>query len=253
MRVRSDSITVILSQVISRDPSALYRAAARNNAEWCAAVCQTHGIAGLVGDMAWTSAGRTPSYYPDAVTLHPDTTTSDVLSRIDAVSPGCSVKDSFATLDLGPVGFDVLFDAEWICRPAGVLVPQSPGLRAEQVPTTGHLRDWQIAWCGVSDPPDIFRPGLLDDPLVRIVAVQDGDGLIGGGVLNSAAGVIGVTNVFFAGNVDPVAVWSCLLTVAADHSPGVPIIGYDRQDDLGPALQVGFRVLGPLRVWLAVS
>ena len=31
-------------------------------------------------------------------------------------SPGCSIKDSFAALDLSAHGFRVLFDAEWIVR-----------------------------------------------------------------------------------------------------------------------------------------
>jgi hypothetical protein len=251
--VRLVQAAVILSRVKSHDTGALVRAAARNNADWCGAVCQTHGIVGIVGEKAWTSARRTPSYYPDAVTLHPDVTTLDVLSRIDAASPGCSVKDSFATLDLGPAGFGVLFDAEWIYRPAGVPVPPSHGMRAEQVRTAGRLRDWQVAWRGASDPPDVFRPGLLSDPGVRIVAVQDGDELTGGGVLNFGAGMIGVTNVFAIRNVDPGALWSCLLTVATEHFPGVPIVGDELQDDLVGALQVGFRVIGPLRVWTAGS
>lgn len=237
----------ILSRVTSPDSRALVRAAARNNADWCDAVCRTHGIVGTVGDRAWTSPRRTPLYYPDAVTLHPDAGPSDVLSRIDTASPGCSVKDSFATLDLGPAGFTTAFDAEWIHRPPGVPAPPSPGLRAERVRTAARLRDWQVAWHGADDPPDVFRPALLDDPAVRMVAVRDGAELAGGGALSLGAGMIGVSNVFTVGTTDPVAVWSCLLAVA-DH---VPIVGYERSDALACALQVGFRVVGPLRVWTA--
>jgi hypothetical protein len=43
---------------------------------------------------------RTPPYYPDAVTLLPDVSIEQVLSGIDT-SEGCSVKDSFASGQLG--------------------------------------------------------------------------------------------------------------------------------------------------------
>ena len=44
-------------------------AAARNNAEWCDTVCRVNGCAGRFGGDAWTTARRSPQYYPDAVTL----------------------------------------------------------------------------------------------------------------------------------------------------------------------------------------
>ncbi len=109
---------------------AVAAAAARNNADWCAAVCRSHGIQGAFGAAAWTSADRTPRYYPDAITLHPGATPADLLPRIDTASVGCSVKDSFATLDLTPDGFTELFGAQWIHRPAGAPVPATPRLRA---------------------------------------------------------------------------------------------------------------------------
>jgi hypothetical protein len=243
----------MLSRVTSQDSGELARAAARNNADWCAAVCQTHGILGMVGDRAWTSQRRTPPYYPDAVTLQPDTTTIDVLPRIDTASPGCSVKDSFATLDLGPAGFAILFDAQWIYRPANFPAPPTRGMRTEHVRTPECLRDWQLAWHGANEPPNIFQPALLDNPDIRIVAIHDDGQLTGGGALNLSAGMLGVTNMFSTPNADPIAIWSSLLTMAIDHYPGVPIVGYHRQTDLAGAVQVGFRAIGPLRVWMARS
>src|SRR4051794_38055707 len=50
---------------------------------------------------------------PDAVTLSPGTEPAAVLARVEG-GTGCSVKDSFADLDLAPSGFQVLFDATWI-------------------------------------------------------------------------------------------------------------------------------------------
>jgi hypothetical protein len=36
---------------------------------------------------------------------------------------------------------------------------------------------------------------------------------------------------------------------AAALRPGLPIVGYERGEDLAEARQAGFTALGPLRVW----
>jgi hypothetical protein len=135
-------------QVEQKATAAIRRAAARNNAGWCATVCRSHGIASTVTDAAWYSLGRTPPYYPDAVTLRPDATPAHFLDRIDATSPGCSVKDSFATLDLTPDGFAELFTAQWIHRSAHLPAPPTPVLTVRRVSTAAELHDWQVAWHG---------------------------------------------------------------------------------------------------------
>ena len=85
-------------------------AAVIDNARWCDLVCATHGIAGRFDEDAWVSARRTPPMYPDAVTLRDDGAVASLLARVDRTA-GCSIKDSFATLDLTGAGFRVLFDA----------------------------------------------------------------------------------------------------------------------------------------------
>ena len=252
--MRPIAITATLSPVTPQHPSTLPTAAARNNADWCAAVCRTHGIEGIVDALAWTSDRRTPPLYPDAVTLHPGITAGEVLSRVDTTAPGCAVKDSFAGLDLAPAGFGVLFDAHWIHRPADIPVPPRPaGLHATPVRSARRLRDWQAAWHGTGEPPDIFRPTLLGNLRVRIVAVYDDDRLAGGGALYHAAGMVGVTNLFSVGSQHPVGVWCCLLAAATHAFPGVSIVGYERGDGLAQARQLGFSIVGQLRVWSAVS
>src|SRR5947207_3033271 len=90
--------------------------AAANNAGWCSTVCRSHGLHTTFDDDAWTSRTRTPPLYPDAVTLEPEVSVPELLARID-VSPGCSVKDSFDSLDLTAHGFRTLFEAEWFALP----------------------------------------------------------------------------------------------------------------------------------------
>jgi hypothetical protein len=47
--------------------------------------------------------------------------------------PGCSVKDSFGTLDLARWGFDELFEAHWIFRDS---VTSSAEFPSTETPTT---------------------------------------------------------------------------------------------------------------------
>jgi len=84
--------------------------AARDNAKWCS---KMGGVKGRWTDTYWYAPRRTTEFYPDAVTLHPTVDVEEMLTRVD-LSPGASIKDSFATLDLAPFGFEVLFDAEWV-------------------------------------------------------------------------------------------------------------------------------------------
>ncbi|WFE27486.1 hypothetical protein O7623_30445 [Solwaraspora sp. WMMD791] len=239
------------------DPSttaAMRSAAACNNAAWCAAVSRSHGCPDTVDDAAWCSARRTPPYYPDAVTLRPDATPADLLGRIDTTSPGCSVKDSFATLDLGPDGFVELFTADWIHRPAGLPVPTTPTLTVltvRQVTTAAELHEWQAAWHGDDSPVDVFRPALLREPSVRIFSLRaDGDRVAGGFVLTCAEGVVGLSNLFATDSVHRSDVWAAAINEAPTNFPGLPLVGYEQGDDLSLARTHGFRPIGALRVWL---
>ena len=89
------------------------RVAAANNAAWCDAFCRTHGVVGRFERDAWVSPQRTPPLYPDAVTLVEDADEHALLAAIDT-GPGCSIKDSFARLDLEHAGFEPLLHAQWL-------------------------------------------------------------------------------------------------------------------------------------------
>ncbi|MCO8269169.1 hypothetical protein M1L60_01035 [Actinoplanes sp. TRM 88003] len=206
--------------------------AVRNNADWCSAVLRSHGLGYTFGPRAWRSAGPTPPYYPQAITLRPTATAADVL-------PAKGVKDSFATLDLAPHGYTELFTAQWIRRAAGPATGD-----AERVTKPDALAEWQRAWHGRDDePPDVFRPTLLADPSVSVMAVRDGGRLLGGFALNRTGAVAGVSNLFAADPGDLPRVW-------AATACGVPLVGYESGGDLDHAMAAGFEPVGPLRVWL---
>ncbi|MCX3286532.1 hypothetical protein OR263_07370 [Streptomyces sp. NEAU-H22] len=227
---------------------ALVRAAARNNAEWCAAMCRAHGVAGEFGADAWAAAVRTPVYYPDAVTLEPHADSDALTARIDTASRGASVKDSFADLELGAAGFHVLFQAQWIHRPAGAPTPSSD-LAWDVVGDSDSLRAWALAWDDGAGDAGLFRPGLLADSETFVISGRSADGrVVAGAVATRSEHVVGISNLF--GREDgPDAAWPLVLHALAHLFPTLPVVGYEQGDDLSAALRHGFEPIGPLRVW----
>ncbi|MFF3111059.1 hypothetical protein ACFVSN_17930 [Kitasatospora sp. NPDC057904] len=227
----------------------LVRAAARNNAEWCAAMGRSHGVAGEFGPHAWSAPSRTPVYYPDAVTLAPGADEAALVSRIDTAAPGASVKDSFADLDLTAAGFRVLFEAQWIHRPAGAPAV-APDLAWDVVADPDALRAWALAWDDGGGDADLFRPELLDDPATSVLAARSADGrVVAGAVASRSDEVVGVSNVF-APNCGPDAAWPFVLDAMTRLFPTLPVVGYEHGDDLAAAVRHGFEPLGPLLIWL---
>ncbi|WBB68179.1 hypothetical protein [Micromonospora sp. WMMD812] len=237
--------------------------AAADNAQWCGSVCASHGLAGRTDADAWSVPRRSPPWYPDAVTLRPGVRAAVLLNRIDD-GPGASVKDSFADLDLAPYGFRVLFAADWIHRPpadppalgepaADAPAARRPGTgrsaaqRPGAVPLTPVTSpDRLAAWAAAHGGGALFRPELLADPRVTVLARYAPDGSVAGGaVLHRSGPATGVSNVFAVG--DGVAeIWAGICATR----PGAPLVGYESGPDLDPALRVGFARVGPLRVWL---
>lgn len=227
----------------------LVLAAARNNAEWCTAMSRTHGSTGEFGAHAWAAASRTPLYYPDAVTLAPGADRAALMSRIDTVAPGASVKDSFADLDLTEAGFEVLFEAQWIHRPAGVPAP-APDLSWDVAGDPDALRAWALAWDDGDGNADLFRPELLDDPATFVLAGRSADGrVVAGAVASRSDQVVGISNVF-ALEGGPDTAWPVVLDAVSELFPTLPVVGYEQGEDLAAALRHGFEQVGTLRVWL---
>ncbi len=226
-------------------------AAVRNNAAWCDAMCRAHGIVGELTSQAWTSRTRTPPLYPDATTLDPRTDERTVLTGIDS-SSGCSIKDSFATLDLEQFGFAVLFDATWIHGSFDESTGDNgdPRVTWSTVDSVPALSNWEQAWAGASEVTNLFVPALLDDPNISVISGAADGTVVAGGVLNRLDDVVGISNLFGADTVDPDAVWIALTRWSAEAFPGRCVVGYESGPELDAAVGVGFTPVGPLRVWL---
>jgi len=202
----------------------LVRVAARNNAEWCAIVCGLHGIASGFRADVWAAERRPPPQCPDAVTLEPTASGEAVLAEIDTATSGCSVKDSFACLDLSPAGFRVLLDAQWLHRPSGPPAEsEAVGRRWMRIRETDLLSGWERSWSGGVNPIRLFPPALLRDEAVVVLGDYSGDRVLGGAIANRSKSVVGVSNLFTTtGDLD--MAWRDCLVAVAEHFPGLPLV-----------------------------
>jgi hypothetical protein len=221
---------------------------AENNAQWCDLVVASHGGQGVFAQDAWTSPMRTPPLFPDAVTLIPSPHVPELLSRVDS-SAGCTIKDSFASLDLTSDGFSVLFDAQWIRSPAQPAKAWEVPSDWTEITDPDGLVLWEEAWCHDDGPRGIFLPGLLTESVVVFGRISD-DRVVAGGIVNPSAHVVGISNVFSEA-VHGVATWSAVAQCARALFPDLPQIGYERDTALAHAQESGFQTAGTLRVWIA--
>jgi hypothetical protein len=173
------------------------------------------------------------------VTLAPGADAASVLSRVEN-DPGCSVKDSFADLDLVPWGFHVLFDATWIRR-ASTPVPRSAALQWREVDSPADLAQWSRG-----HDLDVFGPALLAAGNLRFFHAPSS---AAGFALHRTGDVVGASNTV-AGAGSLAALWSDLVAIAGTVHPGLDLVGYEVGEDLEAALEVGFVSTGPLRVWI---
>jgi hypothetical protein len=184
-------------------------------------VCRAHGCGPWSADDVWVNPDPSPPLYPNLITLAPSSA-RQALAAIrdlrDRLSGTWAVKDSFHALSLEGLGFDVLFEAEWLYRPA-VGVDDVAG-----------------AWTLVADTRELPEE-LLDDSDVAFLATDDA-----GVVANRGGGAIGLSNATGAG-VDR----ACLAAVESLW-PGMPLVGYAHGDELKAMINLGFEPVGDLQV-----
>ncbi len=216
-------------------------AAVADNVRWCDLVCTSHGIATIQWSTVWSTRRKAPPLYPDAITLVDDLTEVQLLGLVD-LGPGCSVKDSFARLDLHPFGFTQLFEAHWVFREPG-----RPGTTAAQDWDSVHTINECANWVLAHGSSGSLVPQLLSDHDVQFLVVRDGAQIVAGAIASRSDGVVGISNVFSSrASFDP---WAGLADAVALRFPSLPIVGYERGEDLEAATSSGFVAVGPLRVW----
>ena len=238
--------------------------AAANNAHWCRRVCGAHGMASTFFDDYWLLAeGATLPLYPNLVTLRAEGIDAQLecieQHRSSWFTPW-SVKDSFNRLDLRPMGFDVLIDAEWFFGPPDGVAQAGTGagenedgepMTCQRVGSTAELRAWETAWA--QRPRDwssgdcVFPPALLNDEQIAFMFAGGEAGIRAGLVANCDAGVVGLSNAFArSGQVSDLV--GCL-ALATALWPGVPLVGYGTGAELEGLERLGFERTGPCRIW----
>jgi hypothetical protein len=215
-------------------------------------MARLHGGAGAFAAAAWINRGPAPRFYPNLVTLigpHEVRHHRAALDQLMESPPatGWAVKDSFAALDLDALGFDLLFEARWIHRPAGAF--GAAGVSVQRVTDAAMLAAWELAWGTDDMAARLFPSALLDSPDHTVIAAIK-DAIVGGCIASRSDGVLGISNLFAPADEDA-AVRAACLAAAARIMPGAPLVGYEHGGSLARMKELGFRALGALRVWQA--
>lgn len=239
--------------------SSITALAAYNNAVWCDAVCRAHDRPGEFHETLWFTRLGAPRFYPDAVTTAGVEAAPAQLKAIADLIGSTRrrewfVKDSFHCLHLDSLGFEPLFDAEWIARSGARpdIGHDLPDYRSTIVTDEAGLIAWERSWASeeakadATSQPRVFMPRLLADDSIVFISVQGDNGAAGGGILNRGADVVGLSNLF-GSEID--WVWRSLAAMAGEIFPGLPLVGYEHGNDLAAAKLAGFETIGPLRIW----
>lgn len=202
-------------------------------------MCFAHGSVGRFLVHTWVNSEPVPRFYPNVVTL--TTGKADIVEQRQTVRilqksnlPGrWAVKDSFKTLDIARLGFEVLLEANWIRNAEPKAEAMISGLSWERAKPGG----------------DGFPASLFSDENFAMFSGRRDGAVVAGGTLYRADGVVGLSNVVADADEAP-AVWRDLSALAAATFPGLPLVGYESGDELRAARKAGFEIGDPLRVWV---
>jgi len=94
-----------------------------------------------------------------------------------------------------------------------------------------------------------FKPSLLEDEAIGVLAGHEGDRIVAGAIANRSSTVIGLSNVFdVAGDLE--SGWVAAAGIAAALWGEMTTVSYDSGDSLDAAHRGGFKSIGELVVWL---
>jgi hypothetical protein len=223
---------------MQQSDASLATAAVRNHADWCELIAQSIRTSTVRTDDLWAAETPMPQGHSDVVLLRPGA--SPDWGAIAGASNSLTVVDSFADQDLTDYGFEVVFDAQWIALDAL---------------GDGTTVEWQrvgperfSAWLEEHGSLNELEPTLLDVAEVVVLEAVDAGRFIAGAILHSSDGVIGLNDVFL-GDGNRVDAWRSLTGIAHTRFGHAPLVGFETADSVGPALEAGFRSVGPMRVW----
>lgn len=213
-----------------------------NNIIWCGIVCEMHGITHASSENIWGLQSQAPIYYPDIITSNKDVTAQQVINFIENREI-LSIKDSYANVDLGPFGYKILFEAEWIYHSTISNFEQIPS-KWRVIKTSKELKKWTSAY----ELEKVIIPKILERNDVEIFMCEENGGM-SGFIANVGANAIGISNVF-SDEISNIPIWTEIAQIVASRNPGLPLVGYEQGNDLKAAVKSGWKSIGPLRVWM---
>jgi hypothetical protein len=235
-------------------------AAVENSLHWYDALCEAHGVPGERHPAYWINRGTVPPYMSNFVTLRDGTHAEAQLAAIQSLNEsgaGCGVKDAFQCLNLTALGFRVLFHATWIYRAASNPASKDRGPLVWRVARTlADLEAWERTWRGTAANEDarehaaIFRPRLLHNPDFRFLLGELGGNAIATAALNRSGNAVGLSNVF-SETEEAARLFPGCVAVARSLFPGLPLVGYERDESLIAAKAAGFEAIHGLTVWVS--
>ena len=234
--------------------SSLLNRTIQNYAKWCEWSAKAYGFISECSEHCWSTGGDMPQIYPNANTLQPHMALNSIKSLLDKrEDKTIAVHDSFHDLDLQSLGFQVLFEAEWLTF-SNLMFTHKPGIIIDKVQSKEQLQTFTEACCdafGTShllelNPNGLYPESLLNNPDIRFYMAWEEDEIIGGMVLHRSHGVVGLSNLF----CDDKQVLEALLLTSQHFIQEFPIVTYSHDEELSLLLNSGCQLIGPLRVWL---
>lgn len=232
-----------------------------NNIAWCETICRAHGLPGELGPDLWIQPRRGPPYYSNAITRSraSEEALKAAIGRLKAaLLDGFSIKDAYASVDLRSQGFRVLFEAEWVWLDPDHASTRHPANEKGEntdwfnVNSEAELLEWEAAWAAAGSPSEtqVFPPALLKETSLAFLGARREGEIVAGAAANRSEGnVVGFSN-FFSPASGRESFRAEAVARVAEFSPGAPVVGYERGDDLEGMLALGFRSVGKLTVWI---
>jgi len=228
--------------------------AAHSNADWYAMMFDIHQIGYVRSDIAFLATASPPRYHSWMTTLDPQAQENlHQLVEQNVQQTGFGIKDAFNSLQLEALGLVELFSASWLF--ADDIQPASTN-NWVQITTASDLLLWEAAWNANGSPSSQrqFPDEILSRKDVVIWGRKVSTGFDAGVIANVSAECVGLSNCF-GKDAYPAAATLCAQLADAQENPSapskrVPVVGYERGNDLDAAVALGFEATGPLSVWV---
>lgn len=217
--------------------------AAGNNGDWYTMMFDIHRLRYDRSDLRFAAIDVPPPYHSGMVVLAPGRSAEMAeLIPTRAEQARFGIKDSFCELDFAELDLAELFAASWIWCDEPPDVDVSGW---ETIDSPEKLDRWEASWKDSGSPSDQrqFPNPILDRQDVALFGRPSGGGYDAGVIANRSATCVGLSNAFGPADGFPAAAALC-----GRFGDGLPIVGYERGEDLDTALAAGFVITGGLRI-----